>query len=267
MKRALVLLVLAYVLNFFKFIVPLAAGGIPPQLLEDFGIPAGQAGAWQLLLLGDILQLAAISLVVLALVQRLPYYHYWAIVLAAVVLLVSPFLWNIQSPQPVVNYLFDLLWGYNARVYFPVFPWLVYPLVGMAAGHYLLTASGFFVKARNAGIIMMAGGWAISAIDPARHWGDFYRTAQGGTLYHAGFVLFWLYICHLAVRFIPPNRFFTLLTMLSRNITRIYMVQWILVFWLIALIGYRQLGIVPSLICITGITWLVMMIGLRRSNH
>jgi hypothetical protein len=153
LKRALVLLFLAYVLNFFKFIIPLAAGAIPPQLLQDFGIPGGSEGAWQLFLLGDILQLAAISLVVLSLLERLPNYHYWAMLLAVIVLVVSPFLWNIHSKQPVLNYIFDLLWGYNARVYFPVFPWLVYPLAGMAAGYYLQTTEGFFVKARNVGIL------------------------------------------------------------------------------------------------------------------
>jgi hypothetical protein len=267
LKRALVLLFLAYVLNFFKFIIPLAAGAIPPQLLQDFGIPGGSEGAWQLFLLGDILQLAAISLVVLSLLERLPNYHYWAMLLAVIVLVVSPFLWNIHSKQPVLNYIFDLLWGYNARVYFPVFPWLVYPLAGMAAGYYLQTTEGFFVKARNVGILLMICGWAISTFDPALHWGDFYRTAQGGTLYYTGFIFLWLYVCHLAVKFIPPNRFFGLLTSLSRDITRIYLVQWVLVFWLIALIGYRQLGIAASLLCMAGITCLVMVIGLRRSNH
>ncbi|MGB8193501.1 MAG: heparan-alpha-glucosaminide N-acetyltransferase domain-containing protein [Chitinophagaceae bacterium] len=262
LRRAALLLLLAYVLNFLKFLVPLAAGGIPQQLLADFGIPPGSAATWHFLLLGDILQLAAIALTVLTLLHCLRNYHYWAMAIAFIILIVTPFLWQVNSANPVLNYIFDLLWGFNSRVYFPAFPWLVYPLTGMAAGYYLQTSPGFFAKARNIGLLLIGTGLIISSFDPAWHWGDFYRTAQGGTLYYIGFVLLWLYLCHLAVKLLPDNSFFTLLTRLSRHITRIYLIQWVLVFWLIGLIGYRQLNIIASLVCIVLITSLVILIGL-----
>jgi hypothetical protein len=262
LQRAAILLLLAYLLNTLKFLLPMAAGAIPQQLLTDFGIAKGPAGAVQLFLLGDILQLAAISLVVLSLLYQLPNYHYWAMALAITILTATPFLWPVQSSVPLLNYFFSLGWGYNASVYFPVFPWLVYPLIGLAAAHYLQTTTNFFAKARNTGLVLMATGWAISTTDPSWHWGDFYRTAPGGTLYYAGFVLAWLYVCHLAVRWLPPNAFFDLLTALSKRITRVYMLQWVLIFWMIAPIGYRQLNLQASLVCITCMTCLVICVSL-----
>lgn len=258
----MILLALAYILNTLKFLVPVWTGTMPAQLLSDFGIPAGPEGTLHLFLLGDILQLAAIALIILALLQKLPNYHYWAMALALLITLTTPLLWSIQHTNPFINYLFSLGWGYNAQVFFPVFPWLVYPLTGMAAGHYLQTVPNFFPKAALAGCFLAATGWLISATDPAFHWGDFYRTAQGGTLYYTGFLLIWLYVCHLAVKFIPWNAFFQLLTRLSRHITRVYFVQWILIFWLIELIGYRQLDITASVICLIIMTCLVLIVSL-----
>jgi hypothetical protein len=262
LKRAAWLFALAYILNFLKFLVPLAAGTIPEQLLIDFGISSGPQGVLHLFLLGDILQLAAISLIILSLLHRLSHYHLWAMLLAFIILLAAPFVWQIHSSNAVLNYVFDLLWGYNSQVYFPVFPWLVYPLTGMAAGYYLKTSANFFIKARNAGLILIILGLGISSIDPLLHWGDFYRTGQGGTLYYTGFVLVWLYVCHLAVKWLPDNKFFNLLTTLSKHITRIYLIQWILIFWLIGLIGYRQLNVAASVVCILVVTSLVIFIGL-----
>ncbi|HEY0679429.1 MAG TPA: heparan-alpha-glucosaminide N-acetyltransferase domain-containing protein [Chitinophagaceae bacterium] len=266
LKRAGLHFVLAYVLNFFKFLIPLAAGIIPAQLLSDFGIASGDKTVMHLFLLGDILQLAAISMLVLSLLIKIRNYQYWAMLLAIMIALSAPYLWEIHSSNTLVDHFCNLLWGYNSKVYFPVFPWLVYPLVGVSAGYFLklqlrITQPVFFIKARNVGIALVLTGLIIISFDPAFHWGDFYRTGQGGTIYYTGFVLLWLYGCHLAVKYLPQNYFFRLLTFLSKHITRVYLVQWILIFWLIGVIGYRSLDVMESVICITIVSGMVFSIA------
>jgi hypothetical protein len=261
-KRAGILLMAAYILNFFKFLIPLAAGWIPTQLLSDFNIPTGTAGMWHLLLMGDILHLAAISLFVLALVYLLPYYQHIALFLAFAVALLSPLLWGYHVENKVLNYVGDLLWGNNSKVFFPVFPWITYPLLGLALGYYLKSRGDIvFTYAGIVGILLVATGRLISASNPAYHWGDFYRAAQGGTLYYMGFLLCWLYGWHLAARWIPNNGFFHFLEYLSRHITTIYLVQWVLIFWLLGVIGYRQLNTFYTWVCMIAITGLVFLLN------
>ncbi|WP_160712892.1 heparan-alpha-glucosaminide N-acetyltransferase domain-containing protein [Chitinophaga solisilvae] len=258
-RRAAILLMLGYLLNTLKFLVPVAAGSMPPALLADFGIPSGSAAVWHFLLMGDILHLAAISLVVLSLVYRLPHYAYMAAILAFAVALTAPLLWGIRSEDPVSDYLLALLWGNDSRVFFPVFPWLTYPLLGLTVGYYLQHhPAKAFIWCRNAGLLLMIAGMVISARHPEYHRGDFYRAAQGGTLYYAGFVLCWLYGWHLAVRWIPAHPFFHLLGWLSKNITSIYLLQWTLIFWMLPVAGYRQLNGWQTWLSMIMMTLLVM---------
>lgn len=69
--RFLKLLVLGYLLNALKFLVPQIWNGLPRSLFMENGIQPNMDGSIQLLLIGDILQLAAISCLVCGLLFRI----------------------------------------------------------------------------------------------------------------------------------------------------------------------------------------------------
>lgn len=250
LKKAFILLIAGYTLNFLKFDVPILAGIMPQSFLTDLHLKADANGMVLLFLIGDILQFAAIAMVILGLVYKLPEFHLWALLIAAVVIFVSPIQLNNIPDNLIRKHFTDLLFADDDFVYFPVFPWLCYPLIGLCLGHYLFTTKNFFTICRNTGIALMITGKLVCLSGLTSSCDNFYKTGAGGTMYHLGFVLLWLYFIHLVVVYLPPNRFCNFLLWLSRNITGIYIIQWICIFWLINIGGYHQLGIVESIVYI-----------------
>lgn len=65
------LLLLGYLLNALKFLVPQIWNGLPESIFTENGLTPDIDGSLQLLFIGDILQLAAISYFVCALLYRI----------------------------------------------------------------------------------------------------------------------------------------------------------------------------------------------------
>lgn len=59
-------------------------------------------------------------------------------------------------------------------------------------------------------------------------------------IFIAGFVMLWLYICHILTLRIKENVVFNLLYSWSRNVTSIYFIQWIIIIWGTALLGIKD---------------------------
>jgi uncharacterized membrane protein len=227
--RGLQLFALGYVLNLVRFTVPLLVRG-DPHAIEIFG-----GTWWGALFEIDILQLAGLSLIVLGPVKRYMRGPWAVVALAAVVAIVAPLLWGVGGG----NVVLDPLWGPGEWVSFPLFPWLAYPLLGLAL-------AGFAARAASARRLMR--GWALAGACAALAgaallpfapgpggilaFGDYYRSGLPVQLLLAGFVLLWLAGLwwldgRLSWVWIPRY-----LTSLSRTITPVYLIQWALIGWL-----------------------------------
>src|SRR5580658_7066767 len=71
-KRTFYLLVVAYLLNVFKFVIPHFFGWLPQSLLNDLSIDTNCNEYLQFLLIGDILHFAAIATLILFVLYHLP---------------------------------------------------------------------------------------------------------------------------------------------------------------------------------------------------
>jgi len=122
-RRGLKLIALGYLLNLLRSTLPSLFTG--PEIASATVPASPLASFWAV----DILQMAGLSFVLLTLLRRyLPFRWVWAI-LAAAVAFVSPLLWHWDGPSGVYA-----LWGNRDDVFFPLFPWVVYPLAGMVYG-------------------------------------------------------------------------------------------------------------------------------------
>jgi uncharacterized membrane protein len=232
--RGMQLFALGYVLNVLRFVLPLLAYG-DAQTIDFFG-----GTWWGAFFEIDILQLAGLSLIVLGPVKRYVRDPRLVLALAAAVAIVAPLLWGVGGGQV----LLDPLWGLGDWVSFPLFPWLAYPLLG-------LSLAGFTVRATSARRLMR--GWALAGAGAALAgaalilfgpgpggilaFGDYYRSGVPVQLLLAGFVLLWLPLLwwldrRLAWRAVPRY-----LTSLSRHITAVYLIQWVLIGWLAIAFG------------------------------
>jgi len=261
LKKAGLLLMAGYCLNLIKFVIPYEGGWMPLGLRHDLQIP-DWGGVWMLLGLGDILQFAGPALLVLYGVTRFRFYACIAGALAISIAWMSPLVWDAHSTSPLLNYLLQLATGQPPRTFFPVFPWLAYPLVGLTIGHVL--------RRNGPGCFRFVGGWGLALIGirvifdwlyPNMPQRTFYRTYPVDTASHLGIVLLALYFWDLLYRYVKPNHFFRVLRYSSRHITLIYLIQWIVISLFLPLTGYQTLGLGATTLVIILVTVAVYFIS------
>lgn len=249
LRRAILLFLLGYLLN-------LTRGTIPMWLSLEMGLVTyEQLGGYTPLsefLVVDILQYAGLAYAICLLLKHFfPKPAAW-LILAVVIAFVSPFLWDITSDISTIDEALKLFWGnHHQGAVFPLFPWLAYPLFGMAFGHWLKSSANqarLFKQTFFAGIALIVIGTIITLTNIEFHLAEIMRSGPGAMLLSTGFVLIWIYCCKLIVNFIPSNAFFNRLFFWSKHVTSLYVIQWLLVGWGLMIVGSQQLNLNNTLI-------------------
>ena len=229
--RGLKLMALGYVLNLLRFSIPTLLLGEYDEWGPDS--PVGQFFAV------DILQMAGFSLIVMSTLAEMKPRNW--VLLALAVGGTAPFFWA-YAPR---NFILDILWGSGPNVAFPIFPWLIYPLAGMCWGRGFWgeeNTDGFLNRSMAAGLVFMAvGGLCWLTIDaPWMPVGDYSRSGLHVHLFILGFVLAWLWLFHGVARVLEGGALARLLSFWSRNVTPVYVIQWLFVSWGMLVVGYQE---------------------------
>ncbi len=246
-RRGLKLIALGYLLNLLRSTLPSLFTG--PEIASATVPASPLASFWAV----DILQMAGLSFVLLTLLRRyLPFRWVWAI-LAAAVAFVSPLLWHWGGPSGVYA-----LWGNRDDVFFPLFPWVAYPLAGMVYNPYALAQEGqSTVTHRSAavGALFFAVGAATFFLprEGQLDLGQYFQDGPGAQVATVGFVLVWLSFCRLLARRRAGSAGLRLLSFWSRNVTAVYFVQWILYGWAVLVIGRNRYGSPMAMGVATGV--------------
>jgi len=161
----------------------------------------------------------------------------------------------------VANYISVLLGGQPPAMFFPLFPWLVYPMAGLVIGYWLnRNPPDRFLFIGLTGVALIVLGEVLAYFQlPSL---SFYRTRSGDTAVHLGIVLVWLWIWEGVATYVKPNAGFRLLSFASRHITLIYLIQWPIICWLLPLFGYQNLGGWASFNVAGGMTLLTLFLTL-----
>ena len=232
--RGLKLFGLGYLLNILRLPLSFPDGAEGRGfLLETFS---------NLMTLNDILQLAGLSMIIGALLKSFLRRRFLPPVLFTAVFIISPFLWGLFPDNPVLL----ILWGTNENTAFPLFPWIVYPLLGMYLSPYLLSQAqkvdSVLKRAALTGIGLAAAG-AVLVLLEIFPLGDYSRSGLGIHLLITGFVLIWMKLCRIIeLKSRADGGFLRFMTFLSVNITMIYFIQWILFSWLMLPFGANALN-------------------------
>jgi hypothetical protein len=242
--RAAMLLAGGYALNVAKFLPPmLLQGGLPDTLLVDVGLhPGDPANLAFFLFLGDILHMSALSLAVIALLRAAGARPWQVLALAAAVALASPALWGVRVGPPLTAYLCDLLFCRTYAVFFPLFPWLAYALLGMALGDLLVAsphpARTVFRRWAFVGVPLALAGYLVGLAVPwAWKGADFYRSGPAAIASVAGVTLALFWIADVLWERLPGAATRTI-AYLSRRVTRLYVVSWLIIVWGLRYAGY-----------------------------
>jgi uncharacterized membrane protein len=256
--RGLSILVIGYVLNLFRGTIPVAAGQMFGWITEDLENPL------KYLLEDDILQFAGLALITIALVKRfLPWKLSW-IILGGGVAFCSPLLWNRECNQPALNYILSLFTGSEEYNYFPFFPWIAFPLFGMAYGAFFKDSKDkhtFFKITSILGVMLIAAGvlmvWLGDDIWKRWYIGKFRQGKLPISIIalFIGFQCVWLFVCNKITMMVPENRFFDKLYFWSKNVTSFYNIQWLIIGWVCVVFPLLEWpAIIISIVAVTFFT-------------
>lgn len=268
-KRGGLLLLAAFFMNFMKFIVPAVLGFAPDNFIQKYGWhgPIEQQYMY-LVMLGDILQLAGISLLFVGFIREYVKNKYGILAIGLLVALVSREVSGTMIDYPVINYISDLFFSndYPAYIYFPVFPWMSFIIIGMFFGKWFLelnhNSKQLFKNMLYFGLVFVAVGAPLVFIYGDYNYNGFYHMGPGGVIYFAGWTLIFLWVIFKITSNIKENAFTRLLKYCSRNLTSMYMIQWILISWGKGIFGYRQHGI--ALVSLLIIFYIILTFSVQK---
>lgn len=220
----------------------------------------------------DILQLAGLAVLVVALLTRVTSRPAHWLGVAALVAAVSPPLWGQGSGWPPLDRVLAFLWGDAPNIVFPLFPWLCYVLVGRAAGAWLVAAAdrtAVFRRLGWAGLALLAVGLGLVLAAPGYAAGTFFRSGPGLVAGITGLVLLWIAACEWIVLRLRSSRRLFLFYAWSERAAVAYVVHWILIAWGLLLVGYRQANLGATVALMAVVLTLTHRVGawLSRSRR
>ncbi|WP_431165197.1 heparan-alpha-glucosaminide N-acetyltransferase domain-containing protein [Tenacibaculum halocynthiae] len=265
--RGIRILMLGYLLNLMRFIVPMVVfGGFPDDFITANGLTPGDPKNYVFYtLLGDILQLAGISLIIMGIIIKVIKNKYAALILALIIMLTSRAVSGFRFDIVGIDYICDLLWAKTYNVYFPVFPWMSFILIGLFFGMWYKEQNYdlrfMFGKMLPYGLGMLLFGGGLCYINYEYHFGDYYHLGPGGTIILMGINLLLIWFGNIIVKHINP-KVFSVIKYASKNVTSFYFIQWVIIYWGILFFGYsqqsNQLKILAIIVVFTLITFTVL---------
>jgi uncharacterized membrane protein len=266
-RRGLLLILLAYILNILRGTLPTYAGLAANMFtLEDLKPNTPLSVAIEI----DILHFAGLALILMAIIRKMS--KQWLVWLGAgvVVLLLCPFVYGHKVASPLLNYAVNFLWRTEEYSHFPLMPWLAYPLFGMVFGHFLKSSKNpqvFFIRSAVVGsLLCLIGGYM------AYNYSDFSMDEWLSGAYNEGAVHPWwvvfesgvllvsLFFYQLLAIVIPRNKVFDWLCFWSKEVTLMYCIQWILIGWIVVFIP-AYFGFAATFLCILVVFFLTHHLG------
>ncbi|MDO9258183.1 MAG: heparan-alpha-glucosaminide N-acetyltransferase domain-containing protein [Bacteroidales bacterium] len=225
MLRGLKIFILGFLLNVglnFHLLLRIKFDGWPYNPLEYlFGV--------------DILYLAGMSIIILAGLKSLKKGQEWAslILLLAVISLTG----FMNEKLMVTNHYFVLpfIAGTYSWSYFPLFPWLAYPLTGFIFAQHQEKIKLFFKMRKNISFIFIVVIAVLvlifykHGINTTINLPSYYHHTAGYALWALGLTLLWTLLLQLFLKLFPDTKMGNFFCWIGKNITLFYVIQWLII--------------------------------------
>ncbi len=179
----------------------------------------------------DILPFAGLSLIIIGLVKEFfgeKYYLYLS--LAVIVALLSEFIPQLNSDvNPWLRYVLSFVYGCSDWSYFPIFPWLFYPLVGFS---FKLFSEKYFY--RNRPIIFVPAliylvVFAYDSFNQIVVLENYYHHGIMLAMWNFSFMVIWVSLFEIIEKKIGNLLPIIYLKWIGKNVTVIYVFQWLII--------------------------------------
>jgi len=253
-RRGLVLLAMGYALNLTRGTIPLSLGMATGFVTAEEVAPFTPLSLFTTV---DILQLAGCSLILMAVLRRFaPPGPAWLVVAAAAVV-VAPALYRQTVGLPIADALLGLLWSSGTNVYYPVLPWVVFPLAGAVVGDMVVRASDRRALIRRIGLIgvvsAVLGTVLVATVAPPLDDVTYWRLPPILLPGILGFVAAWVWLCDVVVHRMDSLVDLGVVYGWSRRVTSMYVIHWLIVAWGVAFVGFRVLDLGPVLVAMVAV--------------
>ncbi len=246
-QRGVKIFVAGVLLNLVRWVIPLLIGiAIGGDILSEYD----ETGIYWIFMLDllfqvDILILAGLAYSIVVFTFRIDG-RWLPVVLFFVIAFLAPELWGTITYVYPVDLFLNMLWGLSANTFFPVFPWLCYPILGAWIGtNYKTFKNEQRIDAGKVflyiGLGLFTLGLMITATDIERHINDYYHSGPGAVILYSGFVILWILTLN---RLVPRIRgkLKNGIRYVSTNLTSIYCIHWTILGWLLLLIPMNSIN-------------------------
>ena len=183
----------------------------------------------------DIFYLAGLSLIFIAFLKTIKKGSAWvAIIFGFLVLGLTGYMNNLLMVSER-NYILPFIAGTYSWAYFPLFPWLAYPLIGFVFHQCEDKILPYFFRQKIISGIMLTG-IAVLVISFYK-WGinitinltDYYHHTFLFALWAIGIVILWVVFLRFLLKQFPTTYIGNFLQWLGKNITLFYVIQWLII--------------------------------------
>lgn len=225
MVRGTKIFILGFLLNIglnFHLLLKIAFAGWPYNPLEYiFGV--------------DILYLAGMSIMILAGLKSLKKGQEWiSLILLHAVLALTGFM-NEELMVTNHYYVLPFIAGAYSWSYFPLFPWLAYPLAGFIFAQYQEKIKRFFTKQKVVSIILIAIIAMLvllfykQGINTTINLPAYYHHSFGYAYWALGLTLVWMLLLQFFLKLFPGTMGGNFFCWIGQNITLFYVIQWLII--------------------------------------
>lgn len=248
--RGLGLFAMGYLLSFLRGSLPDLYSGV----FLGYDLSAMIDMALTKLIYIDIFQFSGLAMMSFGVFKALKLKPSMALVIAVIFAginwLVSDYFGLIAGADLFFTGFTGLFWGSSHIAFFPYLTWIVYPLVGYYFGSCLLRCTDknrFYGVLGIAGATVYYGGyWLLYEVldwpvllDSAT---SYYHHQGIDNILALGFVVFMLSALHFVNRLLPflaTNIAGKALVSWSTDVSEIYFIHWVIIGWLVPVIGYN----------------------------
>lgn len=184
----------------------------------------------------DILPFAGLSLIIIGLLKEIfqnKFYLY--LIIAIISALISDIIAEPLADLDIwLKYVLSFIYGCSEWSYFPIFPWLFYPLLGFSFK--------LFYKKKQASIsnqilitvvVLFCAAYLFitfkSSIREVIELGDYYHHGITLALWNTAFIIVWLFILNKVESYFGKNLFFVYIKWIGKNVTPFYVFQWLII--------------------------------------
>ncbi len=216
-----------------------------------------EVNPWQYILGADILPLAGLSVLILSLIKRIGLKWYWIVLLIFLVAIMGNVFPEYQGNIHFVKYILAFVCGPYKWSYFPLLPWLAYPLLGFL---YAKTEQTTFYSKYSSKVILLSPLIAILVfifshsfiLDATSRLTPYYHHGIEMFLWIGIFLLGYFSLFSMVLKKISDIFIVKGIAWIGKNVTSFYVFQWLI----IGNVGteiYKRLELIESVAIFSGV--------------